>query len=66
MTRRWKERMERLGRANEKAREDALQSLTLERAARVLEELLSHPAVPPSQRLDHPVSLSRRMRRRHV
>gem|GEM_PF-6564718 len=63
---RWKERMERLGRANAEARDRALRSMTDEEAAKILEGLLSHPAVPPLPRSDHPVSLSRRMRRRNV
>jgi hypothetical protein len=66
MAGRWTKRMERLGAANRKAREEALESLTLENAARVLEGLLAHPLAPPTRRRGHPVSLSRRMRGRHV
>lgn len=58
----WKDRMDRLGRANDEARSDERNRWTLERAIQVLEGLLSHPAVPPKPREDHPVSLSHRMR----
>ncbi|MFN3487416.1 MAG: hypothetical protein ACK44W_18260 [Planctomycetota bacterium] len=62
---RWKERLERMGRASEEARRADLKSLTVERAARILEGLLSHPVAPPRRaRRRHPVALSRRLRRR--
>lgn len=62
---RWKERLERIGRASEAARRADLRSLTVERAARILEGLLSNPVAPPRRRARrrHPVSLSRRLRR---
>ncbi|MBI4565159.1 MAG: hypothetical protein HY716_10750 [Planctomycetes bacterium] len=63
---RWKEKMDRLGRANQAAREARLKSLTLEQGLRILEGLLAHPVVPPSPSSDHPVSLARRMRSRHA
>ena len=56
--------MMRLGKANEKARDTAIRELTPESAARVVEGLLSNPATPPRKKRGHPVSLSRRMRRR--
>lgn len=67
---RWKERLERLGRANEEARSRALRSLTLETAARVLEGILrSMPYPPPDARatdgdLGRRVSLGRLLRPR--
>ena len=62
MTSRWKDRMDRLGRANEEARRENLRSLTLNDAARVMEGLLSQPLAKASHKADHPVSLSHRMR----
>ncbi|MBI2931501.1 MAG: hypothetical protein HYY16_07600 [Planctomycetes bacterium] len=63
---RWKERMQRLGRASDGAREQDLRSMTETGAARILEGLLSTPLFSPICRPDHPVSLSHRMRRHHV
>lgn len=62
----WTKRMERLGKANQEARDTELREMTPERAARVLEGLLSNPLTKPVKKRRHPVSLSRRMRRRHV
>lgn len=62
MTQSWKARMDRRGRANEETRRRELRSMTLDRAARILEGLISHPIAPPRPRADHPVSLSHRMR----
>jgi hypothetical protein len=62
MAPRWKERMERLAAANREAREDELRGMTLERAIRLLEGLLSNPLGKPRRRRRHPVSLSRRMK----
>ena len=61
----WKDRMERLGRANEEAREAERKLRTPERAILILEGLLSHPATSAHSHDDHPVSLSHRMRPRH-
>ncbi|HXG60455.1 MAG TPA: hypothetical protein VNO22_03695 [Planctomycetota bacterium] len=62
---RWKERLERMGRAGEEARLRELRSMSLERAVRILEGLLSHPLARPRRaRRRHPVSLSRLLRRR--
>jgi hypothetical protein len=63
---RWKERLEKLGRANDQARKTETRRLTLGRAARILEGLLSHPPGPPVRKEDPPVSPSRRVRRKHV
>jgi hypothetical protein len=57
--------MERLGAASREARDRELRSLTLRKAARILEGLLSNPMAPPRRKRRHPVSLSRRMRKRH-
>ena len=62
----WTKRMERLGKANQAARDTELREMTVERAARLLEGLLSNPATEPRKEQGHPVSLSRRMRRRDV
>jgi hypothetical protein len=59
---RWKERLKKLGRANERARETETRRLTLNRAARVLEGLLSDPPAPPEPKSDHPMSTTRRLR----
>lgn len=64
MAGRWKERLKKLARANEKARESETKRLTLDRAARVLEGLLSDPPAPPVPRPEHPVSSTRRIRRK--
>lgn len=66
MAGRWKRRLEQMGRANRETREHELRTLTLQRAARILEGLLLNPVRPPRRRRRHPVSLSRRMRRRYV
>jgi hypothetical protein len=66
MTGRWKKRLEKMGQANSEARERDTKSLTPSRVARVIEGLLSHPLAPPEPRDEHPVSLSRRMKRRRV
>jgi hypothetical protein len=55
--------LERLGRANQEARDLSLRSLTPEQGARVLEGLISHPIVLPRPSSDHPVSLSHLRRR---
>jgi hypothetical protein len=60
----WAERMKRLGKANQEARDRELREMTVERATQVLEGLLSNPATPPRKKRGHPVSLSHRMRRR--
>ncbi len=60
----WTKRMERLGKACEEARDTELREMTVERAARIIEALLSRPATKPRKKRRHPVSLSRRMRRR--
>jgi hypothetical protein len=66
MAGRWKRRMVAMAEANREAREAELRSMTLERAIRILEGLLSAPAAPPRRRRRHPVSLKHRMRRRRV
>ncbi len=58
--------MERLGRASEEARDRELRSLTVGRAAQVLEGLLTNPLRAPRRGRRHPVSLSRRMKKRHA
>jgi hypothetical protein len=55
-----------MAKANLAAREKELEQMTLERAVQILEGLLSTPISPPRRRRRHPVSLSRRMRRRRV
>ena len=57
--------MDRMGRASEEARDRELRSLTVRRAARILEGLLLNPLRPPRRKARHPVSLSRRMKKRH-
>lgn len=54
--------MKKLARANERARETDTRRLTLNRAARVLEGLLSDPLTAPSRKKDHPISSSHRLR----
>ncbi len=57
--------MERLGRANQEARDHSLRSLTLDQSARVLEGLISRPIVTPhASTANHPVSLSHLRRRK--
>lgn len=60
----WKERMERLAAANREAREGETKRMTLDRAARILEGLLANPLGKPRRRRRHPVSLSRRMKKK--
>lgn len=64
MAGRWKERMARMARANQDARDGELGSMTLERAVRILEALLSSALRPARKKRGHPVSLSHRRRRR--
>jgi hypothetical protein len=66
MAGKWKERLKRLAEANEKARTTETRRLTLNRATKVLEGLLSDPPAPPAVRKDHPVSTGHRTRRKHV
>ncbi len=66
MSGRWKERLQRMGEANERARQTETRRLTLNRAARILEGLLSNPPAPPQPRKDHPVSSGHRTRRKNV
>ncbi len=66
MAGKWKERLKRLAEANEKARKTETRRLTLGRAAKVLEGLLSDPPAEPVVRGDHPVSSGHRTRRKHV
>ncbi len=67
MSGRWKERLRKIGEANDQARTSETKRLTLNRASRILEGLLSHPPAPPQPRKDHPVSSGHhRTRRKHV
>jgi len=66
MVGRWKERLKKLGEANEQARSAETRRLTLNRASKVMEGLLSEPAAPPVLKEDHPVSSGHRTRRKHV
>lgn len=66
MAGRWKARMARMAKASREAREAELKGMTLKRAIALLEGLLSAPLTAPRRRRRHPVSLSHRMRRRHV
>ena len=66
MTGRWKERMRRMALANDEARLRELRGLTMTRAVKMLEGLLSDPLFPPRRTTAHPVSLSRRMGKRRV
>ena len=66
MSGRWKERLKKVAQANEKARDTETRRLTLNRASRILEGLLSDPPAPPQPRKDHPVSSGHRTRRKHV
>ena len=63
---RWKERVRKMGEANEQARASETRRLTVNRASRILEGLLSNPPAPPAHREDHPVSSGHRTRRKHV
>jgi hypothetical protein len=62
----WKDRLKKMGEANEQARDTATRRLTLNRASRILEGLISDPPAPPQIRQDHPVSCGHRTRRKHV
>jgi hypothetical protein len=66
MVGRWKERLKKLGEANEQARQNETRRLTVNRARQVMEGLLSNPPAPPQIREDHPVSCGHRTRRKHV
>jgi hypothetical protein len=63
---RWKERLKKLGDANEQARQNETRRMTPNRAKQVLEGLLSDPPAPPVPREEHPVSCGHRTRRKHV
>lgn len=56
--------MARMGKAAQEAREGELVAMTLEKAARILEGLLSNPMRPARRKRRHPVSLSRRRKRK--
>lgn len=64
MAGRWKERLKKLGEANETARDTETRRLSLKRAARILEGILSDPPAPPVARPDHPISSGHRIRRK--
>jgi hypothetical protein len=66
MSGRWKDRLKRMAQANQEARQTETRRLTIDRAAGILEGLLSDPPAPPRPRSDHPVSSGHRTRRRHV
>jgi hypothetical protein len=66
MVGRWKERLKKMGEANERARNTETRRLSLNRASRILEGLISDPPAPPRLREDHPVSSGHRTRRKHV
>lgn len=66
MVGRWKERLKKLGEANEQARTTETRRLTVNRASRILEGLLSNPPGPAQFRDDHPVSSGHTTRRKHV
>jgi len=55
-----------MGEANERARNTETRRLTVNRASRILEGLLSDPPAPPRLREDHPVSSGHRTRRKNV
>lgn len=63
---RWKERLKKLGAANEQARQNETRRMTPNRAKEVLEGLLTDPPAPPVPRAEHPVSSGHRTRRKHV
>jgi hypothetical protein len=63
---RWKERLKKLGAANEQARQNETRRMTPNRAKQVLEGLLTDPPAPPVPREEHPVSCGHRTRRKHV
>jgi len=66
MVGRWKERLKKMGEANEQARTTETRRLTLNRAARIVEGLISDPPAVPRLRADHPVSSGHRTRRKNV
>jgi hypothetical protein len=66
MVGRWKERLKKMGEANEQARTTETRRLTLNRAARIVEGLISDPPAAPRLRTDHPVSSGHRTRRKNV
>ncbi len=66
MVGRWKERLKKMGEANEQARQTETRRLTLHRGKRILEGLLSDPPAPPQQKEDHPISSGHRTRRKNV
>ena len=66
MVGRWKERLKKMGEANEQARTTETRRLTLNRAARIVEGLISEPPAPPRIKTDHPVSSGHRTRRKNV
>jgi hypothetical protein len=66
MVGRWKDRLKKMGQANEEARNKETRRLTVHRASRILEGLLSNPPAAPIPREDHPVSSGHRTRRKHV
>lgn len=55
-----------MGEANEQARTHETRRLTVNRASRILEGLLSDPPAPPRPKEGHPVSSGHRTRRKHV
>lgn len=66
MSGRWKDRLKKIAVANGQARDTETRRLTLNRASRILEGLLSDPPAPPQPRADHPVSSGHRIRRKNV
>lgn len=66
MVGRWKDRLKKMGQANEEARQTETRRLTVNRASRILEGLLSNPPGAPTPREDHPVSSGHRTRRKNV
>ncbi len=66
MVGRWKERLKKMGEANETARRTETRRLTLNRASRILEGLISDPPAPPREKSDHPISSGHRTRRKNV
>lgn len=66
MTARWKDRLKKMGEANERARSTETRRLTLDRASRILEGLLSDPPAVPQIKADHPVSSGHLTRRKNV
>lgn len=66
MVGRWKDRLKKLGEANEQARNTETRRLTVNRTRHIIEGLLSNPPAPPQVRQDHPVSCGHITRRKHV